>query len=76
MPNNIYLSLDPQTSNLNPGRGYQGLLRKRSGSRAATSIARYSAIKSIIAEPPCANREEIAKARLKLNPSNTSMSRL
>jgi len=76
VPNNIYLSLDPQTSNLNPGQGYQGLLRKRSGSRVAISRARYSAIKSVIAEPPCANREEIAKARLKLKPSNASMSHL
>ncbi|XP_065902091.1 mucolipin-3-like isoform X2 [Dysidea avara] len=76
VPNNIYLSLDPQTSNMNAGQGYQGLLRKRSGSRAASTRARYSTIKSIIAEPPCANKEEIAKARFKLKPSNTSSSRL
>ena len=72
VPNNVYLSIDPQTSNANTGVGYQGLLRKRSGSRAVTSRARYSAVKSIIAEPPCANKEEIAKARFKLKPSNTS----
>ena len=72
---NEYCYVDPHTVNVRTPQSNAGsneaVLRKRHTSHLVT-CGRLARVKSIVAEPPIARREEVAKARHKLQPNNPS----
>lgn len=70
-----YYNVTPHVANVHTPQGCpdsdHGLLRRRHTSHLI-SCRRHTCAKSIVAEPPSANKEEVAKARYKLQPNNNS----
>jgi len=73
---NEYQSLNPDTVNVHVQQGeqenYQSLLRNKQVSHLI-ACRRHACVKSIVADPPIANKEEVVKARCKLQPIDLSM---
>ena len=71
-----YCYVDPHTINARSPQGdtdnNQTELRKRRMSRLM-SFTRHTRVKSIVAEPPSARKEEVARARHKLQPITPSV---
>ena len=69
---NVYCNVTPHTANAHALQAdpdsHRDLLRRRHTSHV-TSCRRYTYAKSIVAEPPSANKDEVAKARYKLHPN-------
>ena len=75
---NEYCYVDPHTVNVRTPQSDSGsneaVLRKRHTSHDhLITCGRLTRVKSIVAEPPSARKEEVAKARYKLHPNNPSV---
>jgi len=70
-----YCYVDPHTINVRTPQGdnnnNQDVLQKRRMSHLM-SFTRHTRVKSIMAEPPSAGKEEVARARCKLQPTTSS----